>query len=108
MFIYKRCGCKPQKIKNSLPQKSILTLAGRLKLASAPSRLSLLLLLGQKPHCGCDLMVHTKMSQTLISHHLSDLIKAGLAQSQKKGQFVDYSLTQKGKIFTEQLINIAL
>jgi len=109
MFIYQRCGCKPEKTQTLPSKKSIFALAGYLKLASVPSRLNLLLLLNQKSHCVCDFMAHTKMSQTLISHHLSDLTKAGFVTSKKNGQFVDYSLTAKGKILItrlQKLLNI--
>ncbi len=48
-------------------------------------------------------MTHSKMSQTLASHHLADLTKAGLIESQKNGQFVDYSLTKKGSVLVSHL-----
>ena len=55
------------------------------------------MILAGAPHCVCDLVAHTKLSQTLISHHLSDLDEAGLVQGEKSGAFVDYSLTAKGR-----------
>lgn len=108
MFMYKHCGCEPEEIQTRISKQNIFALVEYLKLASVPSRLSLLLLLNQKPHCVCDLMAHTKMSQTLISHHLSDLTKAKLVQSQKRGQFMDYRLTIKGKNLIDLLKKIKL
>jgi DNA-binding transcriptional ArsR family regulator len=103
MFIYKRCDCAANKIKPTIPQPKLNTLAGLLKLASVPARLNILLLLNDAPHCVCDIITHTKMSQTLASHHLSDLVKANLVKSQKNGQFVDYSLTKKGNALVSHL-----
>jgi ArsR family transcriptional regulator len=103
MFIYKRCDCAKGKIKSTIPQPQLNTLAGLLKLASVPARLNILLLLSDAPHCVCDIITHTKISQTLASHHLSDLTAAGLVESQKNGQFVDYSLTKKGNALVLQL-----
>lgn len=60
-------------------------------------------MLSTKPHCVSDLQKHTSFSQTLISHHLSDLAKAGLVQKKRKGKFVEYSLSQKGKKALEAL-----
>jgi len=102
MFIYKRCKCKT-KPKGLRSKNQPSSLSGLLKLVSVPSRLSILTLLGDDPHCVCDIIAHTKMSQTLASHHLSDLTVAGLVESQKNGQFVDYSLTKKGKLLISHL-----
>ncbi|MCL5008962.1 MAG: metalloregulator ArsR/SmtB family transcription factor, partial [Patescibacteria group bacterium] len=77
-----------------------------LKLVSAPSRLNILLLLKQSPHCVCDIEAHTQLSQTLISHHLADLVKADLVVSKKDGKFIEYSLTQKGEGFAAILIKL--
>jgi ArsR family transcriptional regulator len=55
------------------------------------------MLLRQSPHCVCDIESHTKLSQTLISHHLADLLKAGLIERKKDGKFIEYSLNPKGK-----------
>lgn len=92
---YKRCSCRPTlKTEGSRPN---LILIRQLKAVSVPSKLRILTLLKEAPHCVCDLMTHAKLSQTLASHHLSDLAKIGLVKSNKKGAFVDYSLTDKGR-----------
>lgn len=102
MFIYKRCKCEGKP--TSLPiGKALKSLPALLKLISVPSRLSILCLLNSGPHCVCDMQTHSKMSQTLISHHLSDLSRAGLIKSTKNGQFVDYSLTKKGATLVSHL-----
>lgn len=105
MFIYKRCQCRPSK-PASFTKQQVAKVAGVLKLASVPSRLSILLLLESGPHCVCDIETHSKMSQTLISHHLADLTGAGLIESKKNGQFVDYNLTKKGETFVSHLVKL--
>ena len=96
MRSYKRCTCggghKAEQIIDLHPAT-----AKQLKIASVPSKTKILMILMEAPHCVCDLMAHTKLSQTLISHHLSDLAEAELVQSEKSGAFVDYSLTEKGR-----------
>lgn len=84
MFIYKRCDCQSKATKPEAV-KRLASLSEVLKLVSVPSRLNILSLLSSGPHCVCDLESHSKMSQTLVSHHLSDLTKAGLVKSQKTG-----------------------
>ena len=108
MFIYKHCDCVKNKIISVIPQLQLNTLAGLLKLASVPTRLNILLLLNDSPHCVCDIIAHTKMSQTLASHHLSDLVKSNLVENQKNGQFVDYSLTKKGKALVSHLEKLTI
>lgn len=86
--------------------KQISSLSNTLKLVSEESRLKLLCLLHQKKHCVCELMKNVKMSQSLISHHLSDLKEAKIVIDEKKGVRVYYSLTEKGKKITENLFKL--
>ena len=74
-----------------------------LKLIAEESRLKILCILEKRTHCVCELMKHTQQSQSLISHHLKDLKEAGLIIDEKKGMWVYYSLTEKGKD-TEKLL----
>ncbi|OGL87653.1 hypothetical protein A3I42_02820 [Candidatus Uhrbacteria bacterium RIFCSPLOWO2_02_FULL_49_11] len=94
MFIYKHCRCR-----SISKQEDILLVAAEntLKLLAVPARVRLLLLLSRGAHCVCDLMTHTKMSQTLVSHHLADLMSGGLVTNKRNGKYIDYSLTARGK-----------
>ena len=94
MRSYKRCNCGGKATKKPEVRESVFR---QLKIASVPSKLKILHLLADGPHCVCDLMEHTKFSQTLISHHFADLSGAGLVKSEKSGAFIDYSLTDKGR-----------
>ncbi|MCX6702671.1 MAG: metalloregulator ArsR/SmtB family transcription factor [Candidatus Wolfebacteria bacterium] len=100
-YEYKRCRCKTAPKLKDIEFSQVA--ARQLRIASLPSRMRLLLLLARASHCVCDLMTHTKLSQTLISHHLSGLTKAGLVQNEKSGAFVDYSLTDKGRKLVEAI-----
>lgn len=77
-----------------------------LKLMSEESRLKLLCILLNGEHCVCELMEHTKMSQSLISHHLKDLKDMGVVADEKKGLRVYYSLTEKGRKVTNLIFRI--
>jgi DNA-binding transcriptional ArsR family regulator len=72
-------------------------LENRLKLVGVKARLIILFLLDKDPHCVCDLTSHTGLSQSLISHHLADLVEACFISSKKDGKYVEYSLTPTGK-----------
>lgn len=98
MFIhnYKRCTCVGGNTTFSHHDREIEKAGKTLQLTAVVSRLKLLLLLKKGPHCVCDLTAHTKLSQTLISHHLSDLAEGGILESVKDGKFAIYKLTPKG------------
>ncbi|HUV46587.1 MAG TPA: metalloregulator ArsR/SmtB family transcription factor [Candidatus Bathyarchaeia archaeon] len=76
--------------------KRIVSLSTLLKLIAEESRLKLLCLLKKEEHCVCELMEYVEMSQSLISHHLSDLKQAGLVVDEKRGPRVYYQLTKSG------------
>jgi ArsR family transcriptional regulator len=69
----------------------------KLKAISVPAKLAILFTLQKMPHCVCDLEKHTGLSQTLISHHLIDFSKQKLVASERKGTFIEYHLTDKGR-----------
>lgn len=102
MFIFKRCCC-PSKKSSCCSLNALSKLSSDLTLLAVKSRLEILFLLQAKPHCVCDLMTHTNMSQSLISHHLRDLENSGVIASTRDGKFIDYHLTDKGKRVIEAL-----
>ena len=77
-----------------------------LKIVSENSRLQILCILQKDELCVCELMEETKLSQSLISHHLKDLKDANLVCDRKEGKWVHYSLTNKGKRITNLLFQI--
>ena len=86
--------------------RQVSSLSGLLGLVGEESRLKILCILRQGQHCVCNLIEHTKLSQSLISHHLKDLKDAGLIEDEKKGLWVYYSLTDKGKGVTNLLFKL--
>jgi ArsR family transcriptional regulator, arsenate/arsenite/antimonite-responsive transcriptional repressor len=106
MFIYKRCSCVNKATLNKSIQATSSSLTDLLKLIAVPTRLEILLLLDEKSHCVCDIEAHTKLSQSLTSHHLSDLTDADLITSYKQGKFVHYKLTGKGQDLVKNLKTI--
>lgn len=94
--------CTPNKIEF----KNVLSLSSLIKLVGEESRLKILCILKQDKHCVCEIMEHLKLSQSLISHHLKDLKEAGIIKDEKKGLYVYYSLTQKGKNIAHLLFQL--
>jgi ArsR family transcriptional regulator len=76
-------------------------------IVSEESRLKILCILRQGKHCVCEIMEHITLSQSLISHHLRDLKKAGIVTDEKQGLRVYYSLTDKGRHITQVLFSIS-
>jgi ArsR family transcriptional regulator len=81
-------------------------LSSLLKIVSEESRLKILCILRHGEHCVCEIMNHINLSQSLISHHLSDLKKAGIVSDVKRGLRVYYSLNAKGEHITNLLFQI--
>jgi len=96
MFISKQCSC-PSKKSSCCSPKQLIKLSSDLTIIAVKTRLEILFLLRDKPHCVCDLEAHTGMSQSLISHHTADLGNAGFVMSEREGKYMYYSLTNKGK-----------
>ena len=91
---------------NKKEYKQVSSLSLTLKLVAEESRLKILCILKRGQHCVCELIEHTKLSQSLISHHLKDLKDAGLVVDEKKEQWVYYSLTDKGKQITDLVFRL--
>lgn len=84
------------------------SLSSLLRLVGEESRLSLLCILrDQGEHCVCELLKHADgLSQSLTSHHLADLKKAGLVESKKVGLRSYYSLTPEGERVVETIFTL--
>lgn len=94
--------CSNDKIKS----EEVGELSTFLKLISENSRLQILCILKNGEHCVCELMEGTKLSQSLISHHLKDLKDAGLVVDRKDSKWVYYSLTSRGIEITNLIFKI--
>lgn len=74
-------------------------LAELLKVVAEPTRLQILTVLyARGSHCVSECRCHVPdVSQSLLSHHIADLRKAGLIEAHKQGLKVYYSLTSRGQ-----------
>ena len=93
-------------INNSKESKKVSDVSNLLKIVGEESRLKILCSLRQNEHCVCEIMEYTKLSQSLISHHLKDLKDTSVVSDEKKGQFVFYSLTDKGRKIIDLLLQL--
>jgi DNA-binding transcriptional ArsR family regulator len=98
MFGRKNCRCrvKHQKVNFRVFEE----LEEDLRTVSVASKMAILQSL-EVPHCVCDLVSLTSLSQTLISHHLSELEEKGFVEGKMEGRFRRFFLTEKGKRFLE-------
>lgn len=104
MFIFKRCRCQRWgKKKDFFDEEKLLSLEKILKTVGVLSRIKILFYLSKSSHCVCDLMSDTGLSQSLLSHHLADLLTLGLVDKKKIGRFTEFFLTGKGKVFVNLL-----
>jgi ArsR family transcriptional regulator len=70
-------------------------LATTFKALSDPNRLKIIRCLARSEKCVCHIFECLKLPQSLTSHHLAVLKKAGLIQSRRTGKFIHYSLNTK-------------
>jgi DNA-binding transcriptional ArsR family regulator len=54
--------------------------------------------------CVCDLAWVTERSDKLVSHHVRQLRVAGVVQSRRDGKMVMYSLTARGQVLLDTLL----
>lgn len=74
-----------------MDEQSAIEVALRLKALADPTRLRLLSLLLADPQrrvCTCDLAPGVGLSEATVSHHLTQLRKAGIVVSQREGMNV--------------------
>ena len=86
------CNC------DLLDAKITESLLATAKTLSTETKLKILLILLNREHCVCEIQSCLDKEQSLISHHLSDLVETGWIK-QRKGKDarqVFYSLTKQG------------
>ncbi len=77
-----------------LDEDEATELAGILKVLADPARLRLLSMVAAADGgeiCACDLVEPLGRSQPTVSHHLSQLVHAGLVAREKRGKWAWYS-----------------
>lgn len=87
--------CCPPLDEGLLSEDDAAELAGRLKALADPIRLRLVSLLAgseQREICACDLPELLGRSQPTVSHHLKQLVDAGLLDREQRGKWAWFSL----------------
>ena len=77
-----------------LERENVEELARLFGALGSDTRIRILQELGEKPLCVGALAMRLEMTQSAISQHLTVLRHAGLVESDKRGSFVHYSLTE--------------
>lgn len=62
---------------------------------SDENRLKILIFLQSSPRCVCEIYPMLNISQKLASHHLSQLKKIDLVETERIGNFIYYSINKK-------------
>ncbi|MBU1110172.1 metalloregulator ArsR/SmtB family transcription factor [Patescibacteria group bacterium] len=98
------CSCKCLLSDN----KTVKVLSGIAKVFSSKTKLKILLILLDREHCVCEIQECLSKGQSLISHHLADLVEAGWIR-QRRGEDarqVFYSLTKGSQKKLEVFLKI--
>jgi ArsR family transcriptional regulator len=92
--------CCPPVLADVLSEADATELATLLRALADPVRLRLLSLVSASPGgeaCACDLTAPLDRSQPTVSHHLSQLVRAGILEREQRGRWAWF------RIRTEQL-----
>lgn len=68
------------------------------KALSDPTRLRILRLLMEEPHCVCEMEAELSLPQPLLSRHLAFLRHTGLVEGRREGARVNYRLNGNNSI----------
>jgi ArsR family transcriptional regulator len=82
-----------------LDEKEAAELAGVLKALADPVRLQLVSIIAAAPTgevCACDLPGLIDRSQPTVSHHLTQLVRAGLVSREQRGKWAWFRLRPEG------------
>jgi ArsR family transcriptional regulator, arsenate/arsenite/antimonite-responsive transcriptional repressor len=82
-----------------LDEGEATALAGVLKALADPVRLRLVSIIASAPAgevCACDLPEMLDRSQPTVSHHLTQLVRAGLVNREQRGKWAWFSLRPDG------------
>lgn len=82
-----------------IDEATAIELAAVLKALADPVRVRLVSLIGAAPSgeiCACDLPALVDRSQPTVSHHLSQLVRAGLVDREQRGKWAWFRLRPEG------------
>jgi DNA-binding transcriptional ArsR family regulator len=77
-----------------IQENTLDSLARLFKLLSDANRLRIIFVIGKGKKSVTEIMSETSLPQTLVSFHLRPLRESGLVQTDRKGPFIYYSLSE--------------
>jgi ArsR family transcriptional regulator, arsenate/arsenite/antimonite-responsive transcriptional repressor len=91
--------CCPPVTTHQLDEAAAIELAGVLKALADPVRLRLVSIIASAPAgeiCACDLPALLERTQPTVSHHLSQLVQAGLIDREQRGKWAWFRIRPEG------------
>jgi ArsR family transcriptional regulator len=91
--------CCPPVMANVLDEATAAELAGVLKALADPVRLRLVSIVAAAPSgevCACDLPALLDRTQPTVSHHLTQLVRAGLLDREQRGKWAWFQIRPEG------------
>lgn len=85
-------GSENEGMSTDTTEEALAELTSILRVIADEKRLRILKLLTRQEMCVCDIMERLELSQSLVSHHLGVLKRAGLVQDRRDAQWVYYSI----------------
>ncbi len=82
--------CCPPLFRSPLSESEAVELAEVLKALADPARLRVMSLIASSPDgevCACDLAGPLERAQPTVSHHLSQLVRAGIVTREQRGKW---------------------
>lgn len=90
--------CCPPMFTAPLTEEQAGELAGLLKAMADPARLRLLSIIASSPGgeaCACDVAEPLNRSQPTVSHHLTQLVQAGLITREQRGKWAWFRINDE-------------
>lgn len=87
--------CCPPMLRQPINEQEATELADVLKAIADPARLRLISIIASSPDgeaCACDLAEPLGRAQPTVSHHLTQLVKAGLLAREQRGKWAWFRL----------------
>lgn len=87
--------CCPPLFTDTISEADAADLASVLKALADPVRLRLVSIIGVNGEaCACDFPALIGKSQPTVSHHLSQLVQAGILEREQRGKWAWFSINQ--------------
>jgi ArsR family transcriptional regulator, arsenate/arsenite/antimonite-responsive transcriptional repressor len=101
--------CEPLTSSRMISSADALALAQRLKALGDPTRVQLVSLLMTQPGqeaCTCELAPAVRLAEPTVSHHLKQLLDAGLVTKERRGLNVYYRLVPQSVKAIARVLNL--